>query len=243
MPQFAQVLALAAVPALGIVAGALLAEVVVVSQRTLSLALHTAAGIVLGAVSIELAPRGFGEISHPWVAVLAFLGGAVFYLLVDAAIDIVGRRRGASTGGGGVLLAAGTSVELFSDGVMIATGTSVGFTLGLLLALAQAPGNMPEGFATMATFKRDGWPRRRRLLVAAGFAVPIPLGAAVGYFGVRGQPEDVGLALLAFTAGLLVTVTVEQIVPEAHEARDSRTATLLLVAGFALFALLALYLD
>ena len=73
--------------------------------------------------------------------------------------------------------------------------------------------------------------------------MPILLGATVGYFGVRGQPQDVGPALLAFNAGLLVTVTVEQIVSEAHEAQDAVAATLLLVAGLALFALLALYFE
>ena len=43
------------------------------------------------------------------------------------------------------------------------------------------------------------------------------LGATVGYFGVRAQPEIVKLALLAFTAGILVAVAVEEMIPEAHE--------------------------
>ena len=50
--------------------------------------------------------------------------------------------------------------------------------------------------------------------------------------------------LLAFTAGILLTVAVEEIVGEAHETvEDSRWDSLVLVGGFALFALIAAYFE
>ena len=48
MPDLGLVLLLAALPPIGVVAGAALAELVEVSPRRLSLALHAAAGILLG---------------------------------------------------------------------------------------------------------------------------------------------------------------------------------------------------
>ena len=82
------------------------------------------------------------------------------------------------------------------------------------------------------------------MLLAAAFAVPIVLGVTVGYWGVLGQSELVKFSLLAFTAGVLTTVAVEEIVPEAHnEIPDSRLATSFFIGGFALFALLAEYLG
>lgn len=39
-----------------------------------------------------------------------------------------------------------------------------------------------------------------------------------------------------------MAVVVEEMVPEAHSAGESRQAALALVGGFALFALLAIYL-
>ena len=50
------------------------------------------------------------------------------------------------------------------------------------------------------------------------------------------------LALLAFTVGVLTTVVVEEIVPEAHEDGKARFAALVFVGGFALFALRSAYL-
>lgn len=125
---------------------------------------------------------------------------------------------------------------------MIGTGTSVEFGLGLLLALGQTPADVPEGFAASATFKEQGLARTNRLLLVAAFAVPIALGVSVGYWGVRNASEALQYSLLAFTAGILMTAVVEEVVPEAHKENDARLATVLLVGGFALFALLSAYL-
>jgi ZIP family zinc transporter len=137
----------------------------------------------------------------------------------------------------------GVAVDLFSDGLMIGTGATISFGLGLLLALGQVSADLPEGFATIAAFKRRGVARRTRLLIAAAFAVPVFLGATIGFWAVRDAPEIVKLAVLAFTAGILLTVVIEEIVPEAHEGEEARAAALFLVGGFALFTLIAAYIG
>ena len=48
--------------------------------------------------------------------------------------------------------------------------------------------------------------------------------------------------LLAFTAGILLTVVVGEMLPEAHRDRDGRGGALLLAGGFALFAAISAYL-
>lgn len=126
---------------------------------------------------------------------------------------------------------------------MIGTGSTISPALGLLLALGQVPADIPEGFATVATFKAQGMSRRRRLLLAASFAIPILLGATLSYVVLRGQAEIYRLGLLAFTAGILLTVAVEEIVVEAHREEDSRLASLFLVGGFALFVALGEFLE
>ncbi len=138
---------------------------------------------------------------------------------------------------------ARVAVDLFSDGVIIGTGSTIAFGLGLLLALGQVPADIPEGFATIATFRAQGVARRTRMLLAASFTVPIVLGATIGYWVVRGQPEGFKLGLLAFTAGILLTVAIEEMVTEAHEGEEPRLASIFLVGGFALFALLSAYLG
>ncbi|NKE69989.1 ZIP family zinc transporter [Nitrospiraceae bacterium HYJII51-Mn-bac16s-1-B09] len=243
MNDYLITLALAALPALGNFLGGLLAEFFRTSQRTLSIALHGAAGVVLAVVAVELMPQAL-KAAAPWIIILAFLAGGGLFMVVDALLDVVGSRYGGEKGQAGPwMIFFGVSVDLFSDGIMIGAGSTLSFGLGLLLALGQVPADIPEGFATIAAFKARGVPRRTRLLAAAAFALPIFLGTTIGYFGVRGRPEVVKLALLAFTAGMLTTVTVEEIVPQAHQGKETKQATFAFIIGFALFTFLSVYLD
>ncbi len=81
-------------------------------------------------------------------------------------------------------------MDLFSDGVMIGTGTVLNPALGLLLALGQMPADLPEGFAAVATLRNAGVKRKQRILLAAAFALPILLGAALGYLALRNAPKS-----------------------------------------------------
>lgn len=247
MSGYVSVLLLTLMPALGNFAGGLLADRIRVSPRTLSLALHVAAGIVFAVVGVELMPQALAG-GRAWLVTLLFVAGGAFAVLVDTVMESVRlrSRTGSATEGaeaGPWAIYFGVAVDLFSDGVMIGTGSTIDPALGLLLSLGQVPADIPEGFATVATFKAQGMPRGRRLLVAASFAVPILLGATLSYFALRGRPEVYQFGLLAFTAGILLTVAVEEMVTEAHRGDDARLAGLFLVGGFALFVLLGEYLE
>lgn len=54
--------------------------------------------------------------------------------------------------------------------------------------------------------------------------------------------ELLQLSALAFTAGVLLSVAVEEIGPQAHD-KEPRTSALALVGGFAVFALVAAYVE
>ena len=126
---------------------------------------------------------------------------------------------------------------------MIGTGALVDPALGLLLALGQMPADLPEGFATIATLRSANVARAKRVLFTAGLALPILVGATLGYFALRDASELVTLSVLALTGGALLSVVIEEIVPEAHRGPDSKVATVFLVGGFALFAAISTYVG
>jgi ZIP family zinc transporter len=82
---------------------------------------------------------------------------------------------------------------------------------------------------------------RTWLLLTAGFATPILAGAAVGYLALWGAPEVLTLSVLAMTGGALVAIVIEEMVSEAHAGDTSKLGSILLTAGFALFAAVSLY--
>jgi ZIP family zinc transporter len=237
------VLGLAALPAAGNFAGALLSETIKVSERMLSLALHLAAGIVLAVVGLELMPEAL-QATPAWVPILAFVAGGGFFVLLDRVLGFVQARMNLGEKASGPLaIFSGVSLDLFSDGVMIGTGTVLNPALGLLLATGQVPADLPEGFAAVASLRRTGLSRGRRLLLAAGFTIPILIGATLGYFALRDAPEIVTLSVLALTGGALATVVIEEMVPEAHEGETSQLGAVFFTAGFAIFTAISVYVG
>lgn len=240
---FALVLALAALPAAGNFLGGLASEMFTVSERALSLALHLAAGIVLAVVGLELMPEALSG-NPPWVPIAAFAAGGAAFIGLEATIGYVRCRMGAGdTSTGPFAIFSGVSIDLFSDGVMIGTGTVVNPALGLLLALGQVPADIPEGFAAVATLRRAKVARGKRIWLALSFSVPILVGATLGYFALRTAPDLVTLSVLALTGGALTSMVVEEMMTEAHEADTSRLGPLFLTAGFAGFALISVYVG
>lgn len=136
MGDFLQVLLFAAMPAVGNFLGGITAEMRDVSDKTLSLALHFAAGIILAVVGIELMPQAL-EVKQPWIPILAFIAGGVAFVLLSKSIDYVKSRFGGTGSSAAWGIYFGVAVDLFSDGIMIGTGTTVGTSLGLLLALGR----------------------------------------------------------------------------------------------------------
>ena len=242
--EFLKVMALALLPAIGNFGGGLLAEYLRTTRRTLSLALHAAAGIVIAVVAIELMPEALGG-APPWTVVLAFLLGGAFSVVLERGVDALkDRLGGGETGTGAWMIYAAVSVDLFSDGLMIGVGSAVSFSLAVILAIGQVTADIPEGFATIANFKDKGVPRAKRILLSASFVVPALLGAALGYWLLRGASEIWQLSALAFVAGLLLVAAIEDMITEAHEAAaDSRWSAMSLVGGFALFTLIASYFE
>lgn len=239
MSGYGLALLAALLPAFGNTLGGLIAEFTPVSGRVLSWALHAAAGILFAVIGVELLPDALATAPAVWVA-LAFVAGGAFTVLMDHLIAHVRCRFGGTSAGKGPwMIYFGVSIDLFSDGVMIGTGATVATALTLLLAVGQMTADVPEGLATVSTFRRTGnTSRRLRLFITASFLIPIFLGTTLAYFGMRGLPEVYKYLLLAFTAGVLLSVAVEEMLTEAHETAENGgrlQETLSLVGGFGLF--------
>lgn len=236
-------LAFAALPILGTLAGAYLAERVALNHRVLSLALHAAMGVVFAVIAVELLPRTLAT-APAWVVLVGFAVGGSAFLLFDRATDFVrARMRGTRARSEAGPIFAATALDLASDGVMIGAAATLDPALSLLLAAGQVPADLPEGFALNATFRRQGLSARSRALGFAGLGAALLAGAVAGYFLLRGRDEALVAGVLAFTAGALAILVVEELSPRAHAGHDEpepRTAGLVFLGGFTLFFLLSI---
>ncbi|HLT30579.1 MAG TPA: hypothetical protein VK013_11080 [Myxococcaceae bacterium] len=233
------VLLLSLLPGVGVFIGAMVAEVRKPPPRLLNWALHSASGIVIAIVAVEIMPRSVGRIPGWWVA-LAFALGGMAYIALEAVMEHRQGRLERGDRGRMWMIYVAVAVDLTSDGLMIGTGAAVSSSLVFVLAAGQVLADVPEGYATVANFRDKGVARRKRLLFAGSFFIYVVGSATASYFLLRNAPEQLKVAALVFVAGLLTVASVEDMLKEAHQAdTDSRRSVLAFIGGFTLFTLVS----
>ncbi|MAM59974.1 MAG: peptidoglycan-binding protein [Maritimibacter sp.] len=235
------VIGLAILPALGNLAGGVLAEFTATPKNRLNNALHGAAGIVIAVVAIEIMPEAL-EKASAWVIALGFgLGGAAYVVLENGIEKLQGNQgeQGGSNLGMWMIYVA-VSVDLFSDGLLIGTGSAISFSMALVLSLGQVLADAPEGYATIANMKGKGISRAKRMLLSVSFVIPVVGAAVLAYYLLRGQSDSLQMGMLTLAAGLLTVAAVEDMLSEAHEsAEDTRISILAFTGGFVIFTLVS----
>jgi ZIP family zinc transporter len=246
MGRLGVVLALSSITALGVVIGGVIAEVFPISRKTINLAFHAAAGILFAFIGIELMPPVLGQ-GTTWQIIAAFIAGGLCFIGIDRTLDFIGEETGEeearAAGRGKWAIYIGVGFSFFIDGVMIATGAAVSRRLALLFMIAQTADNVPLGFGTMANFKMLQRSAVKRLALTLVLALPVYAGALLSFSVLPLFVPEVRFVVIAFTAGMLLAVTVEEVVKSAHRYAATYWETVCLVAGFALFAWISVYVK
>ncbi|MET9019619.1 hypothetical protein ABZV93_06540 [Actinopolymorpha sp. NPDC004070] len=195
--------------------GAVLAELLTLSNRVVSSALQLAAGVLVAIVFVDLLPPAVRGLPLGRV-VLAFFVGSALFVLFDYASAWHTARRGkgeASTNSAGLFV--GVIGDFLIDAVVIGIGAALNLATGLLLATGMAIAQAPLAFVAIATAKAQGMaPNRRRLLTAIFFAI-IAVCVLLGNLVLKNQSETIILTLIAASGGFLITAVAEIMVPDA----------------------------
>jgi len=106
-------------------------------------------------------------------------------------------------------------------------------TIGAALALAIGIGlqNAPEGAAIALPLRGDGMSRFKAWWYGQLSAAVEPVAAAAGAAGVLMMRPLLPYAL-AFAAGAMIYVVVEEVIPESHSGGNADAATLACMVGF-----------
>ena len=115
----------------------------------------------------------------------------------------------------------------------VAQGMDIGFTLGGAIALAIGMGlqNAPEGFAVSMPMRRAGFSRFKSWQWGQLSAIVAPIFAVIGAAVVMAVYPVLPYAL-AFAAGAMIFIVVEEVIPESHSGGNADIATMGLIAGF-----------
>ena len=142
--------------------------------------------------------------------------------------------------------AAGLAFHTLTGGIALASVVAAEGRLGpgvwgvFLATLIHKPA---DALTIVSLMLRAGVPRRRAHLINFGFALMIPLGAAIFWFGMRQAGATSPLLTarcLAFSAGTFLCIALSDLLPELQfHAHDRWKLSVALLAGVVLMALAA----
>ncbi len=134
-------------------------------------------------------------------------------------------------------LALGVAAGAAASG---APATSLGATIALALGLGIQ--NMPEGLAVAGLLVRDGSSRRRAFMLGQATGSVEPFAAMLGAVLVTAVMALLPYGL-AFAAGAMVFVVIEELIPECQRGGHADSAVLAAIVGFTLMTVLDLALG
>ncbi|MCD6396827.1 MAG: ZIP family metal transporter [Spirochaetaceae bacterium] len=223
-----------------------------ISRKILDGMLGFAAGVMIAASFWSLLAPAI-DLSEemgliPWVpAVLGFLAGGLFLRLTDKFLphlhlnESMDHVEGVKTS-----LHKTTLLVLAITLHNILEGLAVGVAFGavaagipsasLAAAIALAIGigiqNFPEGLAVSVPLRREGFSRRKSFFYGQASGLVEPIAGVLGALAVVAMRPMLPYAL-AFAAGAMIFVVVEEAIPEASAEGNTDIATMGAMIGFA----------
>ncbi len=229
-----------------------------VPDRLLDAMLGFAGGVMLAASYWSLLAPSIRMSAELWPglewapAAVGFVGGAVVLLGVDNVLPHlhIGEERDGAEGletswRRAVLLVLAITLHNIPEG--LAVGVAFGAaaagmpaaTEGAAVALALGIGlqNFPEGVAVSVPLHREGVSKVKSFAWGQSSAIVEPFAGVLGAASVLWFRPILPFAL-AFAAGAMVYVVVEEVVPEAQRGGHHDLATMSLVVGFIVMMIL-----
>lgn len=232
-----------------------------INKKVLNGMLGFAAGVMIAASfwsllapSIEMAEE-LGQTAFITAATGFLLGGGFLYL-IDKLLPHLHMGLETSQSEGiktnwqrSVLLVLAITLHNIPEGLAVgvafgAVASGIGTTASIAGAVALAIGiglqNFPEGAAVSIPLRREGFSRTKSFLYGQASGIVEPIAGVIGAYTVIKMQHLLPYAL-AFAAGAMIYVVVEELIPEAQrEDGGSKTdiATIGCMIGFAVMMVL-----
>ncbi len=213
--------------------------------RFMGFTLGFSAGVMILVSFAELLPGSIDAIGF-LAAHLAFFAGMVSFFLIDFLVphEQFGHHDYAQKPGSsrlmrtGLLVAFGIGLHNFPEGMATFAGALKEVKLGVAIAVAIAIHNIPEGLAVSAPIYAATGSRRKAFLWSFLSGVSEPVGAGFAALVLLPFLTEAFLGwLLAGVAGIMVSISVDELVPSAKAFDSEHSPIVGVITGMAIMAL------
>ncbi len=222
------------------------------NTKFLSLCLGFSAGVMIYVAMIEIFTKSrnylsivHGEITGYWLAVISFFAGIIFIAIIDFFIPSAEGDIGAKSDlknihlkRMGIVTALTIAIHNFPEGMATFTSALKDPHLGVAIATAIAIHNIPEGISTSLPIYFSSGSKKKAFWISFFSGMTEPLGAILGYVALKPFFNDTTFGILfGIVAGIMVFISLEELLPMAHEYEKSKVTIIGVILGMAIMAL------
>jgi ZIP family zinc transporter len=237
--------------------------IALMSKRTntkfLCASLGFSAGVMLYVSFMELLPEAkeeltqlFGDKMGTLSLLLAFFGGMGLITLIDCLIpgsnnphELKGveemnkpKNKQKSLHRIGIIVALSLAIHNFPEGIAVFTSALNGLLVAIPITIAIAIHNIPEGIAVSVPIYYATGNKRKAFWLSFLSGLAEPLGALIAYFFLIPfwSPLVNGIVLAA-VAGIMVYISLDELLPTAEKYGEHHISISGLIAGMIMMAL------
>jgi len=228
------------------------------NTKFLSISLGFSAGVMIYVSFVEILSKAnsslsefMGETKGGWVTIASFFGGILLIALIDKLIPSVENpheikkvedmdKPGSKTRlmRMGLFTALAIGIHNFPEGLATFTAALNDLELGIAIAIAIAIHNIPEGIAVSVPVYYATGSRKKAFTLSFLSGLAEPVGAIVGYLLLMPFMNDMVFGILfASVAGIMVFISLDELLPAAREYGEHHLSIYGLLAGMAIMAL------
>jgi ZIP family zinc transporter len=232
------------------------------NTRFLSASLGFSAGVMIYVSFVELLGEAretltgeWDQRAGNWLAMAAFFSGILLAAIIDRLVPDVENPhevhrveeldpesdrhpQNPQLMRMGLMTALAIAVHNFPEGIATFASALSDVSLGIAITLAIAIHNIPEGIAVSVPIYYATGNRRKAFWLSFLSGLAEPLGAVVGYIlFLTFFSETIFGFLLAAVAGIMVFISLDELLPAAREYGEHHVAIYGLIAGMAVMAL------
>ena len=224
----------------------------------LSVALGFSAGVMIYISFVELYAHGsesfiayYGERTGSFYNFLFFMGGMLFIALIDRLVpsaenphevhfveelnEVHKKKKLMRTG---LFSALVIGIHNFPEGVATFAAGLSDMSIAIPITVAIAIHNIPEGIAVSIPIYYATNSRKKAFWYSFSSGLAEPVGGVIGYLILRNYLNDLTLgATFSIIAGIMVFISLDELLPTAKEYGKPHAAIYGLIAGIAVMAL------
>lgn len=230
------------------------------NTKFLSAALGFSGGVMIYVSFVEIFPKakeslvvGLGEVGGYWITVLSFFAGIAFIGLIDKLVPDFENphevhrpeeMRETETAEQfrrlyrmGLFAAVAIAIHNFPEGIATFVSALKDTRLGIAIGIAIAIHNIPEGIAVSVPIFYATGSRKKAFVYSFLSGIAEPVGALIGYSILIWFLNDIVFGVIfASVAGIMVFISLDELLPTAREYGYHHIAAYGLVAGMIVMA-------